>query len=42
MFEYSIRYRSHRVRWDDGSAERLPERVLDLESLLAELYERYS
>lgn len=41
MFEYAIGYRGQRVRWDDGSSEQIPERVLELQSRLAELYERY-
>jgi hypothetical protein len=42
FFEYSIRYRGHRVTWDENNSDQLPERVLELQSMLAELYERYA
>jgi hypothetical protein len=42
MLYYAIRYRGRRVAWDDSSSHRVPERILDLYSRLADVYERYS
>ena len=41
FFFYSIRYRGHVVRWDD-SARALPDRISDLQTMLARLYTRYA
>jgi hypothetical protein len=40
-FHYSIRYRGHEVRWDDGSGS-VPRPVSDLAALLARLHEKYA
>lgn len=42
MFFYSIRYRGHKVSWDDTSRRKLPDRLSDLHAMLSELYERYA
>lgn len=42
FFAYEIRYRAHRVAWDETTEDRLPKRVRELSGLLGELYERYA
>jgi hypothetical protein len=40
-FFYSIRYRGHKVEWDD-TARNLPDRISDLSTMLSRLYRRYA
>ena len=37
-----VRYRGHKVSWDDTSRRKLPDRLSDLHAMLSELYERYA
>ena len=42
FFQYEVRYRGHRVTWDEGNVDALPRRMRELHQRLATLYERYT
>lgn len=42
FFQYEIRYRGHTVTFDESTADRMPRRVRELHTRLADLYERFA